>query len=62
MAPVFGPDRPRAARQAITELQAARSALPTWPYPDNPAATERYRRALANREQYTEYGDTFQGH
>lgn len=59
---VFGPDRPTAARRAIVELQAAREALPTWPYPDSPGASERYRIALAEREQYAEYGDTFQSH
>jgi len=60
--PVFGPNRPLAAVRAITELQAARSALPDWDRPSTPAAYERYRTAMRVRAMYSEYADDFRGH
>ncbi len=59
-APVFGPNRPAAARAAITELAAAQAYRADNPWSDR--AARRLRAAKLNRDQYTEYGDTFTSH
>lgn len=61
--PVFGPDRPRAAVAAITELRAAEAAAAVWwPQEPTPGTAARLSRAREVRAMYGEYGDTFRGH
>lgn len=51
---VFGPGRPRAAYEAIAELEQAEDACAPWP---TDAQLERVRKAREVRAQYDEYGD-----
>jgi hypothetical protein len=57
--PVFGPERPRAARAAIRELAAAHRASHPFQSADVKA---RIVRAQVVRDMYPEYGDTFRTH
>ena len=62
-APVYGPGRAYAAQQAIAELAAAKAEYEErctgWSDYDDPRARARYHAAKANREQYHEYGASY---
>lgn len=53
---VFGPDRERAARTAISNLRAAEAARAANSWSDS--ALDRVAQARRVREQYSEYGDS----
>lgn len=56
--PVFGPNRPMAARAALRELRDAQENLTGWSDYDTPKMVDRYRKAREDRAHYREYGDS----
>jgi len=61
--PVYGPDRHNAAMSAIAELANAKAAVKDhchgWSDYDSPEVRERHRKALAIRQMYSGYGESF---
>jgi len=64
--PVFGPERPAAARAAFYAMRNAFAAYAAygWHSSDDPRSVrlaERLREACATRRMYAEYGDSVLG-
>ncbi|QPK40196.1 hypothetical protein SEA_JINKIES_65 [Arthrobacter phage Jinkies] len=62
-APVYGPGREYAAQRAIALLRKWRALKDEhclgWSDHDNPQIREQYEIAKANRDQYHEYGPSY---